>query len=164
MGGIIVIVFLVAMLIFSFGELGNNPDGAFFWIVVCISALSWIGYQIYKSSLTDSYQVKDSKKDNENYRMELWNLKNRYKTGPFGDMGSPSKKTGQFSDGYRNAYKALNEKYGKPGSDTFERVRAKEKAYDLGIRDKQQLEEIGDKAVEKRREEVNLYFKNLGGE
>ena len=163
MAGVIIILFLIYMLIFSFGELGSNPDGALTLIVISISALSWIGYQIYKSNLTDSYQVKESKKDNANYRMELWNLKNRYKTGPFGDMGSPSKKTGQFSDGYRREYKALNERYGKPGSDTHERVRAKEKAYELGVRDRQQLEEIGNKAVEKRREELSTYFKSLGG-
>ena len=148
------IVFFISMLIFSLTQLDSNPTGAGAWILICIVVIGWFGYGLYKTSLTGSYQVKDSTKDIAAYRKERMLLRQKHGVRN-GYMGCPTSKTGLFSDAYKIDYKDLCNKYGIPGSDTFTSVKAREKAYSSGIRDKQYLEYIGNKAVEDRNESLN---------
>ena len=130
--------FFVFVFLFSFTQLDSNPTGAGAWILISIVVLAWFGNGLYRNSLTGSYQVKNSAKDIADYRKERMLLRQKHGVRN-GYMGCPTSKTGLFSDAYKIDYDDLCNKYGVPGSDTFTRVKARESAYNSGIRDRDRL-------------------------
>ena len=151
MAAAVIIIFLVTAFIFGFTQLGENPEGALIGILISGGILAYIIYCVIKENAVGSVTDFRRQKDLIAFNNERREIEKRYTKNGFGDRDA---KTGIFSEGYKQAIEAFNEKHGMPGTDTYIATKAKEVAWSQGIWNKAQLDAIGKMAVRHHRAQI----------